>query len=434
MNLFRKTTPTRFTASDGFPSRETIAKPADATLMNRTVYMGYTTAQVKRLQEMAPLVESVLDDVLENVLNHLMDQPEMARIATASSTRERLKRVFADYFHSLLTGTIDARFLAMRKRMGQTHHHYSVPVTWFLATYAAFNTLLIPKIVEAYQHDPALMSESILALQHAMNLDAQIVTSQYVDARLDEVETATQERDTLLTDIGRVTAEVATTMEETGTRMSETSTRANQVLAETEQTEQMSQQLMHLTKTNGEQLTQMERDFTKSASFVDVSLERITALKQGSVEIVKMTRDIEQIANQTNLLALNASIEAARAGEHGKGFAVVATEVRTLAENAKQLSGQINGLIHENETNIAALLEQMGQMHQMNEQAMQQLVDVKSGFSTIKQEMGNYAVSFERNKEDLGQMVSTLSSVNEATQGLSTLTATLLKQADQHEA
>ena len=50
----------------------------------------------------------------------------------------------------------------------------------------------------------------------------------------------------------------------------------------------------------------------------------------------------------------------ARAGEHGKRFVVVATDVRTLAENEKQLSSQINALIHENETNIAALLEQIG--------------------------------------------------------------------------
>lgn len=430
MSLFRKTKSTVYTASIGFPDVTAIAQPTDPNLNGRAHYMGYTASQVKRLQEMAPLVESVLDDVLENVLDHLMLQPEMVQIANASSTRERLKNVFAAYFRSLLTGNIDDKFLAMRKRMGQTHHHYSVPVVWFLATYSAFNTLLVPKIVETYQHDPATLTESLLALSHAMNLDAQIVTEQYVDARLDEIESANQARAALLSDVSRVSTEVATTMEQTGHAMSETSKRANQVLIETEQTEKMSRHLMSLTDTNGEQIEQMESEFKQSATYVDASLDRITALKDGSQEIVSMTRSIEQIANQTNLLALNASIEAARAGEHGKGFAVVATEVRTLAENAKQLSSQINVLIHENETNIAALLDQMGQMHRTNDEAMRQLGAVKSGFSTVKDEMGNYVLSFERNKQDLGQMVETISAINETTQGLSHLTSSLLATSE----
>lgn len=430
MSLFRKKHEPPYTASIAFPDEATIAQPSDNRLSGRAHYMGYTSAQVERLQAMAPLVESVLDDVLENVLDHLMLQPDMVKIANASSTRERLKKVFADYFRSLLTGRIDEKFLAMRKRMGKTHHNFSVPVVWFLATYSAFNTLLVPKIVEHYQHDPATMAESLLALSHAMNLDAQIVTEQYVDARLGEIESANVARADLLTDIGRVSTEVATTMERTGVAISETSDRAYQVLSETEQTEKMSRHLMELTQTNGKQIEQMETEFTQSATYVDASLERITALKDGSQEIVSMTRSIEQIANQTNLLALNASIEAARAGEHGKGFAVVATEVRTLAENAKQLSSQINVLIHENETNIAALLDQMGQMHRTNDEAMRQLNAVKVGFSTVKDEMGNYVLSFERNKEDLGRMVETISAINETTQGLSNLTSSLLTKSE----
>jgi len=415
MALFRKMKSTAYTASIGFPDVTTIAQPTDPKLNGRAHYMGYTSLQVNRLQDMAPLVESVLDDVLENVLDHLMLQPDMVEIANASSTRERLKKVFADYFRSLLTGN---------------NHHYSVPVVWFLATYSAFNTLLIPKIVETYQHDPATLTESLLALSHALNLDAQIVTEQYVDARLDEIESVNQDRAALLSDVSRVSTEVATTMEQTGHAMSETSKRAHQVLSETEQTEKMSRHLMSLTHTNGEQIEQMESEFKQSATYVDASLDRITALKDGSQEIVSMTRSIEQIANQTNLLALNASIEAARAGEHGKGFAVVATEVRTLAENAKQLSSQINVLIHENEANIAGLLDQMGQMHRTNDVAMRQLGAVKSSFSTVKEEMGHYVLSFERNKQDLGQMVETISAINETTQGLSYLTSSLLNKSE----
>lgn len=55
---------------------------------------------------------------------------------------------------------------------------------------------------------------------------------------------------------------------------------------------------------------------------------------------------IHAIATRTNLLALNATIEAARAGETGRGFAVVAQEVKSLAGQAAQASGEIQALSH----------------------------------------------------------------------------------------
>ncbi len=72
----------------------------------------------------------------------------------------------------------------------------------------------------------------------------------------------------------------------------------------------------------------------------DIS-EKVDELGHAAIDIGKVTETITDISDQTNLLALNATIEAARAGEAGKGFAVVANEIKDLAKQTADATGEI---------------------------------------------------------------------------------------------
>ncbi|MFB1050027.1 methyl-accepting chemotaxis protein [Paraliobacillus sp. JSM ZJ581] len=73
--------------------------------------------------------------------------------------------------------------------------------------------------------------------------------------------------------------------------------------------------------------------------------EEISRLSSTMENISSVVQTINDITEKTKLLALNASIEAARAGEAGQGFAVVATEIRNLATQSSEATGQIKNTI-----------------------------------------------------------------------------------------
>ncbi|UTW07847.1 methyl-accepting chemotaxis protein [Pseudomonas benzenivorans] len=75
--------------------------------------------------------------------------------------------------------------------------------------------------------------------------------------------------------------------------------------------------------------------------------ESIMRLGEQSQTIGEIVASVSDLAEQSNLLGVNASIEAMRAGESGKGFSVVAQEVKALADQSKQATAQVRGILGE---------------------------------------------------------------------------------------
>ena len=78
---------------------------------------------------------------------------------------------------------------------------------------------------------------------------------------------------------------------------------------------------------------------------VEAFAEHIVALSEKTQAVGEIIAAVNDLAERSNLLALNAAIEAAGAGEQGARFAVVAQEMKSLADQAKESTAQVQTIL-----------------------------------------------------------------------------------------
>lgn len=132
---------------------------------------------------------------------------------------------------------------------------------------------------------------------------------------------------------------------------------------------------------------------TKSAS------EQVGELGRDAQGIGKVLETIMEISGQVNLLALNATIEAARAGDAGKGFAVVANEIKDLARQTADATGEIKEKIEGIQNSTSGTVSNIEQIAKVVNEVNEIVVTMAKAIeeqSTATQEIaGNVAQASE---------------------------------------
>ena len=244
-----------------------------------------------------------------------------------------------------------------------------------------------------------------------------------MSAMAEEANLSSQEVTNAIDTIAKGTEEQSQHVKQSSLAAQQMASTAQEVAAESQKAAAFSTKASERAKSGGEIIQTVLEKILQVKETVDSSADTVRRLGLRSQEIGKITDVIRGISRQTNLLALNAAIEAARAGEHGRGFSVVADEVRALAEQTTQSTGQIVEMIAEiqKETQSAVEAMESGKMvvdegAALANQANEAFLEIVNAVTETVQTIQEIAAASQEQAASSEEMTSTMAGVEEIAQ------------------
>ncbi|ARP82709.1 methyl-accepting chemotaxis protein [Bordetella genomosp. 8] len=231
------------------------------------------------------------------------------------------------------------------------------------------------------------------AIQVATSVTQIAATSKEQQATASEVAATT-------TEIGATSREIAATSRDLVRTMNEVSGAADQTAS--------------LADEGHHDLARMETTMRTVMDAAGSVNAKLAVLNEKAGNINQVVTTINKVADQTNLLSLNAAIEAEKAGEYGRGFAVVATEIRRLADQTAVATFDIEQIVREIQSSVAAGVMGMDKFSEEVRRGVNEMQQVGEQLAQIIQHVQTLAPRVQMVNEGMQAQATGAEQINQA--------------------
>lgn len=209
-------------------------------------------------------------------------------------------------------------------------------------------------------------------------------------------------------------AETAATTTEIGATSREIHSTSRDLVRTMNEVSVVSEQTSALAGNGQAGLTRMEDTMQNVMDAAGSVSAKLAILNEKAGNINQVVTTITKVADQTNLLSLNAAIEAEKAGEHGRGFSVVATEIRRLADQTAVATYDIEVMVKEIQSAVAAGVMGMDKFSDQVRRGMQDVQTAGSQLSQIIAQVQALAPRFQIVNEGMQAQANSAEQINQA--------------------
>jgi methyl-accepting chemotaxis protein WspA len=217
--------------------------------------------------------------------------------------------------------------------------------------------------------------------------------------------------------------EIAATTAEIGATSKEISATSKELVKTMNEVNEVAEETADVAGSGQAALARMETTMRQIIEASSSITAKLAVLSEKTTNINSVVTTITKVADQTNLLSLNAAIEAEKAGEYGLGFAVVAMEIRRLADQTAVATYDIEKMVKEMQTAVAAGVMGMDKFSEEVRRGVEEMRQVSTHLAEIIHQVQTLTPRFQTVNEGMHaqatgaqQISETLTQLGEAAQ------------------